>query len=64
MLYNEKDKLEELRESKKKVILFTMNGFQMRGNIVASDENTVLFKSDQVEHIIFKHAISTIKLID
>ena len=40
--------------------LFLMNGFQMRGIITGFDAFVVILESDGRQHVIYKHAISTI----
>ena len=42
------------------VTMFLMNGFQMRGVITGFDAFVVVLDSDGRQHIIYKHAISTI----
>ena len=44
------------------VIVFFVNGFQMRGIITKYDSYTIEFYSDGAENLIYKHAISTIKV--
>ena len=42
------------------VTMFLMNGFQMRGVIVGSDQGVVILDGDGKQQVIYKHAISTI----
>lgn len=42
------------------VTLFTMNGFQLRGIITGYDSEAVVLVSDGRQHMIYKHAISTL----
>lgn len=42
------------------VIVFLMNGFQMRGIITGYDPFVVVLDSDGRQQVIYKHAISTI----
>lgn len=42
------------------VTMFLMNGFQMRGVIVGSDQEVVILDGDGKQQVIYKHAISTI----
>ncbi len=50
-----------MRRSKTQVILFLMNGFQLRGQIHSFDPYVVLLvQGDGKQHMVYKHAISTI----
>lgn len=51
--------LNELRKNRVAVTVFLTNGFQLRGQIKAFDNFTVLLESDGQQHLIYKHAIST-----
>ncbi len=42
------------------VTLFLMNGFQLRGVISAYDSYVVMLQSEGKQHMIYKHAISTV----
>jgi host factor-I protein len=42
------------------ITVFLMNGFQLRGVIIAFDKYTVVLDSDGKQQLIYKHAISTI----
>ena len=42
------------------VIVFLMNGFQMRGIITGYDPFVVVLDTDGKQQVIYKHAISTI----
>ena len=42
------------------VTLYTMNGFQIRGIITGYDSTAVVLVSDGRQHMIYKHAISTL----
>lgn len=48
------------RRDKLPVTLFLMNGFQMRGVITGFDAFVITLESDSRQHLIYKHAISTI----
>ena len=52
--------LAALRREKLPVTFFLMNGFQMRGTVTAYDGFTVFLQSEGKQHMIYKHAISTI----
>ena len=48
------------RKDKLPLILFLMNGFQMRGFVTAFDSFTVVLDCEGKQELIYKHAISTI----
>ncbi len=53
--------LEGMRRSHTQVTLFLMNGFQLRGQIHSYDPYILLLvQADGKQHMIYKHAISTI----
>lgn len=52
--------LEDVKTNSSNVVLYLMNGFQLRGKIVGFDDNSVVLDSDGKKQLIFKHAISTI----
>ncbi|KHD86075.1 RNA-binding protein Hfq [Heyndrickxia ginsengihumi] len=51
--------LNQLRKEGTVVTVFLMNGFQLRGQVKAFDNFTVLFETDGKQQLVFKHAIST-----
>ena len=52
--------LNEVRREKIPVTLFLMNGFQLRGIITGFDSFVVVLVTDGKQHMIYKHAISTL----
>ena len=48
------------RKEKLPLTLFLMNGFQMRGIVRGFDSFTVVLEADGKQHLIYKHAISTL----
>lgn len=48
-----------LRKERIAVTVFLTNGFQLRGNVKAFDNFTVLLESEGKQQLIYKHAIST-----
>lgn len=52
--------LTRARRSKSNVVVFLMNGYQMRGTIGGFDSFVVILLTDGKQQIIYKHAISTI----
>ena len=43
------------------MIIYTMNGFQVKGKITNYDRFAILVDSDGVEKMLYKHAVSTIQ---
>lgn len=52
--------LNEVRLHHIPVTLFLTNGFQQRGTVASYDGFTVLVLNEGKQHLIYKHAISTI----
>ena len=52
--------LNTVRKDKSTVVVFLMNGFQMKGIVRGFDNFVVLLDSDGKQQMIYKHAISTI----
>lgn len=52
--------LNEARKTKAAVTLFLMNGFQIKGQVTAFDNFTVVVLSEGRQQMIYKHAISTV----
>ena len=52
--------LREVRTERTPVTLFLMNGFQLRGIITGFDSFVVVLVSEGKQHMIYKHAISTL----
>ena len=50
----------QARRDRLPVTMFLMNGFQMRGVITGFDAFVVILDSEGRQHVIYKHAISTI----
>jgi len=53
--------LERLKREKIPVTAYLMNGVPIKGKITAFDSFVVLFEVDGKDHLVFKHAISTIQ---
>ncbi|MDQ0161817.1 RNA chaperone Hfq [Bacillus alveayuensis] len=51
--------LNQLRKDGSFVTVFLLNGFQLRGQVKAFDNFTVLIESEGKQQLIYKHAIST-----
>ncbi len=52
--------LNATRREKETITVFLMNGAKLTGRIRSFDKFSLLLESGQQEHLIFKHAISTI----
>ncbi|MDR2529953.1 MAG: RNA chaperone Hfq [Oscillospiraceae bacterium] len=52
--------LNTLRGQRIPVTAFLVNGFQLRGTVIAFDKYTVVLDSDGKQQLIYKHAISTL----
>ena len=52
--------LNQVRKDHLPVIIYLVNGIQLRGMVRAFDNFTVLLDSDGKNDLIYKHAISTI----
>lgn len=51
--------LSQCQETQCGVILFLMNGYQLRGTIEGFDDQVVVLVTDGKQQVIYKHAIST-----
>jgi len=52
--------LNYLRKESDNVTIFLVNGFQLKGCIRAFDNYVIVLESAGQQHIIYKHAVSTI----
>ena len=52
--------LSAARREKMNVVVFLMNGFQMKGIVKGYDSFVVMLDTDGKQQMIYKHAISTI----
>lgn len=53
--------LSEAKSKKTNMVIFLMNGFQMKGRIKDFDDMSVIIETDGTEQLVFRHAISTIR---
>jgi len=51
--------LNQVRKDKVPVIVYLVNGFQIRGIIRAFDNFTIVVEADGKQQLIYKHAVST-----
>lgn len=52
--------LNQLRKDKIPVTIFLTNGFQLKGSVKGFDNFVVLLESEGKQHMLYKHAISTV----
>ncbi|MGL4799969.1 MAG: RNA chaperone Hfq [Cellulosilyticaceae bacterium] len=52
--------LNQLRKDKVPVTVFLTNGFQIKGTVKGFDNFVVLLESEGKQHMLYKHAISTV----
>lgn len=51
--------LNQVRKDRIPVIVYLVNGFQIRGNVRAFDNFTIVVEAEGKQQMIYKHAIST-----
>jgi len=56
--------LKHVHQKKIEVIVYFVNGYQLKGKITAYDNFTVILRSDERDQMIYKHAISTIAPVE
>ena len=52
--------LSQLEQQQTQVVIYLVNGFQIRGTIRQFDFNTLLVQDERRQQLVYKHAISTI----
>jgi host factor-I protein len=52
--------LNQVRKENAAVIIYLVNGFQLRGLVKGFDNFTVVIENDGKQQLVYKHAISTI----
>ena len=52
--------LSEVKRQAVPVIVYLMNGFQLRGVVKGFDPFTIILEYERKTHLIYKHAVSTI----
>ena len=52
--------LNKVRSEKRSIVIYLLNGFQVRGKVWGFDNFTVIMESEGKQQLIYKHAISTI----
>lgn len=56
--------LNKVRAEKKTIVIYLLNGFQVRGKVWGFDNFTVIIDCDERQELIYKHAISTIAPVE
>lgn len=52
--------LNQVRKENAAVVIYLVNGFQLRGLVRGFDNFTVIIENDGKQQLVYKHAISTI----
>jgi host factor-I protein len=52
--------LNQVRKENIPVIIYLVNGFQLRGSVKGFDNFTVIMENEGKQQLVYKHAISTI----
>lgn len=52
--------LNQVRKDNIAVVIYLINGFQLKGNVRGFDNFTVIIEMDGKQQMVYKHAISTI----
>ena len=52
--------LNQVRKESVPVVIYLVNGFQLRGAVKGFDNFTVIIENDGKQQLVYKHAISTI----
>jgi host factor-I protein len=52
--------LNQVRKERVPITVYLVNGFQIRGIVKGFDSYTLVLDSDGKQHLIYKHAISTL----
>ncbi|UOF89442.1 RNA chaperone Hfq [Fodinisporobacter ferrooxydans] len=51
--------LNQIRRENIPVIIYLVNGFQIRGHVKAFDNFTIIVESEGKQQMVYKHAVST-----
>lgn len=52
--------LNKVRKENVTITIYLVNGYQIKGNVKGFDNYTIVLEGDSKQHLIYKHAISTI----
>ncbi len=56
--------LNKVRKENVPILVYLVNGFQIRGTVVGFDNFTVILEVENKQQMIYKHAISTITTVE
>jgi host factor-I protein len=56
--------LNRVRKENVPILVYLVNGFQIRGTVAGFDNFTVIIDADNKQQMIYKHAISTITTVE
>ena len=56
--------LAEVKRQAVPVVIYLVNGFQLRGVVKGFDPFTIVLEFEHKSHLIYKHAVSTISPVD
>ena len=56
--------LNRVRKDNLPVVIYLVNGFQIRGLVRGFDNFSVIIESEGTQKLVYKHAVSTISLTD
>lgn len=52
--------LNKVRKESIQIAVFLVNGYQLKGYVKGFDSYTIVLENDGKQHLVYKHAISTI----
>jgi host factor-I protein len=52
--------LNQIRKENTQVVIYLMNGFQLRGWVKGFDNFTIIIENEGKQQMVYKHAVSTI----
>lgn len=52
--------LNQIRKENTAVVIYLMNGFQLRGLVKGFDNFTIILENEGKQQMVYKHAVSTI----
>lgn len=52
--------LNQVRKERTPIVIFLINGFQLKGVVKGFDNYTIILEADGKQQLVYKHAISTL----
>ena len=52
--------LSQVRKERTPIVIFLINGFQLKGVVKGFDNYTIILEADAKQQLVYKHAISTL----